>query len=327
MDSGNSLDREFLYQFNGNTCLCAGAGSGKTSALVKMYLSLIAGNTSFGEPVRIEQIVAITFTEKAAAEMKKRVKEAIKRKIFESKEKALWEEKLRGLERAHIKTIHSFCAGILRENPVEAVVDPGFAILDGYEASELLEQIVHQVLMEGLANRDPVVEKLICDYGFSGYNQVRGLKELLKGLYQELYSEGLSWDKLDQMRANNNLRAEKQLSSKMYSLQENMERLTRLMQEGAVKKSAKSFSSIGELIQTYCDITNTGGDELIKRGGELLALENHIKGNWPVAVRELKKNLEEILAKMKEACYQLLGSEYLDGFQQMLKKVDKYYLL
>ncbi|NOQ86581.1 MAG: hypothetical protein GQ554_06855, partial [Deltaproteobacteria bacterium] len=55
MDSANSLDRESLFQFNENTCLCAGAGSGKTSALVKMYLSLIAGDTSFGEPVRIEQ--------------------------------------------------------------------------------------------------------------------------------------------------------------------------------------------------------------------------------------------------------------------------------
>ena len=325
MDSANSLDRESLFQFNENTCLCAGAGSGKTSALVKMYLSLIAGDTSFGEPVPIEQIVAITFTEKAAAEMKKRVKEAIERKIVESKEKPLWEERLRGLERAHIKTIHSFCAGILRENPVEAVIDPGFAILDSYEASEILEQIVHQVVMEGLASRDPVVEKLIYDYGFSGYNQVSGLKELLKRLYQEIYSEGLSWDKIDQIRGNNNLRAEKLLSSKMYSLEENMEKLTILIQQGAVKKSAKSFAYIEELIQNYFSITDAPVDELIERGGDLLVLENYIKGNWPVAVRQLKKSLEEIFSKMKEAYYQLLGSEYLDGFQLMLKKVDEYY--
>ena len=128
MGSYSSVNRESLFQFDGNICLCAGAGSGKTSALVNMYLTLISGDTSFNEPVRIEQIVAITFTEKAAAEMKKRVRDAIEQKIFESEEKTFWEDRLRRLERAHIKTIHSFCAGILRENPVEAAVEPGFAI-------------------------------------------------------------------------------------------------------------------------------------------------------------------------------------------------------
>ena len=79
--SNNRTDRESVFQFDQNTCLCAGAGSGKTSALVKMYCSLISGESSFGEPVPLERIVAITFTEKAAAEMKKRVRETLEQKL------------------------------------------------------------------------------------------------------------------------------------------------------------------------------------------------------------------------------------------------------
>ncbi|MCK5256320.1 MAG: UvrD-helicase domain-containing protein, partial [Deltaproteobacteria bacterium] len=51
------------------------------------------------------------------------------------------------LDRAHIKTIHGFCTGILREYPVEAAVDPAFTILDEYETSEILERVVHEVVV------------------------------------------------------------------------------------------------------------------------------------------------------------------------------------
>ena len=98
LHSDYSEERQSLFQFNENICLCAGAGSGKTSVLVAMYLNLISGESSFNEPISIEQIVAITFTEKAAAEMKSRVREAIARRVVESEEKALWEERLRMLE-------------------------------------------------------------------------------------------------------------------------------------------------------------------------------------------------------------------------------------
>lgn len=318
-------DRETLFQFDRNTCLCAGAGSGKTSALVKMYLALIAGDTSFDAPLRIEQIVAITFTEKAAAEMKKRVRESIERNIRESNQKSLWEERLRGLEKAHIKTIHSFCAGILRENPVEAAIDPGFAILDSDEASEILERIVHRVVMEGLESRDPVVKKLIYDYGFSGSKQVRGLNELLIKLFQEICGHGLNWDKIDQIKEHNHLRAEKRLSSTMSSLEENMKKLTVFINQGAVEQSAKSFPCIKALIQHYIDITNTWEDDRIGRGGALLELLTDMKGNWPNAVRDFKKNLEEIFRTLQGAYYQLLSSEHLDGFLQMLITVGEYY--
>ena len=62
VNSGYSTEKESLYRFNENICFCAGAGSGKTSVLVKMYLALISGDSSFNEPIPIERVVAITFT-------------------------------------------------------------------------------------------------------------------------------------------------------------------------------------------------------------------------------------------------------------------------
>jgi len=325
VNSSYSADQDSLFQFNENICLCAGAGSGKTSVLVKMYLSLISGESSFNDPIPIEQIVAITFTEKAAAEMKRRVREAIERKILESEERTSWEKRLRSLENSHIKTIHSFCAGILRENPVEAAIDPHFTVLDDYEASGILEQIVHEVVMEGLDGREPMVHKLVYDYGFSGYNQVRGLKDFLKRVCLQVYSSGLSWDKIDQMKVKNYKRAEELLCSRMCSIKESLKRLMILSTQGAIKKSAKSYSYIEELIRHYHMVMSAREDKLIERGGALLALENYLKGTWPTVVRDLKKSLQESFSLMREAYYQLLSYEHLDGFQQMIKKVTHYY--
>jgi len=317
-----SGERESLFQFNENICLCAGAGSGKTSVLVKMYLALISGNSSFNEPIPIEQIVAITFTEKAAAEMKKRVREAVEQKIFESEEKSAWEERLRSLGRAHIKTIHSFCTGILREYPVEAAVDPNFTILDEYETSEILEQIVHEVVIKGLDNKDEMVIKLVHDYGFSGYNQVGGLKDFLKGICLEACGSGLAWDTIGQMQEKNYRRAEELLNSRVYSIEEDLRNLIKLFKKGAVKESTKSYSRIEKLVRHYHLVTSTPGSDLVKRGGALLTLEDYMKGNWPTAVKNLQKNLRESISEMKGAYYQLLSHECLDGFQKILKKVS-----
>lgn len=96
--------------------LSAGAGSGKTSVLVERFLSLVDEGSAPGE------ILAVTFTEKAAAEMKERI---VRR--FEERGD---EEGRRQTEAAYISTIHGLCARLLRENPLAARLDPGFGVMD-----------------------------------------------------------------------------------------------------------------------------------------------------------------------------------------------------
>ncbi len=106
----------------------AGAGTGKTTVLLERLLSLIRSGVS-----RLDQIAAITFTERAAGELRVRLRaeiEAALDALSPERERRLFLEALGALERAPIATIHAFCAGILRDHPVEAGVDPEFTVLE-----------------------------------------------------------------------------------------------------------------------------------------------------------------------------------------------------
>ena len=102
----------------------AGAGSGKTRALVGRYLSLLES----GLPLR--SIVAITFTDKAAREMRTRIRRQINEWLqMDAPDKDWWQSVLADLDAARIGTIHSLCADILRAHPAEAGLDPRFEVL------------------------------------------------------------------------------------------------------------------------------------------------------------------------------------------------------
>ena len=112
---------------HGDAVVTAGAGTGKTRTLVARYLALLES----GVPLR--RIVAITFTRKAAREMRNRVRQQIRAwqpRAGEPERTAFWQQCYADLDAAYIGTIHGLCAAILRAHPAEAGVDPGFGELD-----------------------------------------------------------------------------------------------------------------------------------------------------------------------------------------------------
>jgi len=119
----------------------AAAGTGKTTALVGRIVAVVrAGLTS------LDRVVAVTFTEKAAGEMKLRLRTELERareEAQEASERQNLEKALAALEVTHINTIHGFCSDLLRERPVEAGMDPAFRVLDELEANKLIEQAFH----------------------------------------------------------------------------------------------------------------------------------------------------------------------------------------
>jgi len=121
----------------GSLCVTAGAGTGKTFVLVNRYLGMIAPAGGTGDAGGVAGILALTYTEKAAAEMKARIRSAVA-----EQEGAGWDQVAEDLLFAHISTIHSFCSGILREFALEAGVEPGFVPLEEYELERILEQAV-----------------------------------------------------------------------------------------------------------------------------------------------------------------------------------------
>jgi ATP-dependent helicase/nuclease subunit A len=148
----------------GDAIVTAGAGSGKTRTLVGRYLALLED----GIPLR--GIVAITFTDKAAREMRTRIRQAIADWLAQGPpRRAFWEEVFADLDAARIGTIHSLCAQILRAHPVEAAqldVMPGFDVLEEGRAAVLRARAVEEAL--AWAAKDDVASHLFGALGELG---------------------------------------------------------------------------------------------------------------------------------------------------------------
>jgi ATP-dependent exoDNAse (exonuclease V) beta subunit len=118
----------------------AAAGTGKTTALVKRMVEALASGRA-----RLDQMVAVTFTEAAAGELKLRLRAAIERDRQDERRSPAEREHLRNalpqLEVARIGTIHAFCAELLRERPVEARVDPQFQVAPDDVARRLFARV------------------------------------------------------------------------------------------------------------------------------------------------------------------------------------------
>jgi len=116
----------------GDTFISASAGTGKTYRLVKEYTDILGGDPSLD----LDNVLAITFTEKAAKEMKERVSRKIAEKLQEAAtddERARWKRLGDRIMDAWISTIHSFCDRLLRESLLytDYGIDPGFSIITG----------------------------------------------------------------------------------------------------------------------------------------------------------------------------------------------------
>lgn len=146
--------------------LTAGAGSGKTRTLVARYLWLLE------EGFDPREIVAITFTEKAAREMRNRVREGVRRRTLraDSSERDRWEALQARMDAARIGTIHSFCAEVLRAHPARAGRDPAFEVLEEGTVRAIKAQTVEDVLAEAAEDAETV--EIFSDLSTQGLRRV-----------------------------------------------------------------------------------------------------------------------------------------------------------
>ncbi len=166
-----------------SVALSAGAGCGKTFVLTERFLSHLEPAKKRGEsPARLSQLVAITFTERAAREMRDRIRRACYERLgtrekpgCPEEEVEHWRELLRELDSARISTIHSFCGALLRSHAVEAGLDPHFRVLDAAQSETLLFELVDRGLRRRLAERDEDTIELVVKYGLDRLREMVGL--------------------------------------------------------------------------------------------------------------------------------------------------------
>ena len=167
--------RAFAQDPGENVVLEASAGTGKTTVLVSRYVNLLARGI---DPANI---LAITFTRKAAAEMRERIIRDLRRAAAQATfDKGRWAAIRDRLADVQISTIDAFCLALLREFPLEADLDPGFSLADETEVPRLVDQALDTSLaiFIGRAKREPDIALVLAQLGTSRARE--GLAHLLQ---------------------------------------------------------------------------------------------------------------------------------------------------
>ena len=167
--------RSFAVEPDNNVVLEASAGTGKTSVLVARYVNLLKRGV---DPANI---LAITFTRKAAAEMRERIVRELGEAAARSElDRARWIELRDRLGDIAISTIDAFCLSLLREFPLEADLDPGFDLADETEVPRLIETALDQALriLTSQSRTDPDIALVFAQLGIARTRE--GLASLLE---------------------------------------------------------------------------------------------------------------------------------------------------
>lgn len=173
-----------------DTLLVANAGTGKTTTVVGKImwrLGLPFGvNGETGEPLappavpcRLDEIAAITFTEKAAYDLKRQLRKRIE--ASSRADELRWE-----IDRASVGTIHSFCGELLREHALRLGIDPTFEILDEDEAWAEQDELIKTFLLERLAEEDAAAEAVLRRWKLTGWRHVKGVIDHVRDVVRDL---------------------------------------------------------------------------------------------------------------------------------------------
>jgi ATP-dependent exoDNAse (exonuclease V) beta subunit len=155
----------------GHVFVSAGAGTGKTLVLVERFANAVCD-----EGLDVGSVLVITYTERAAGELRTRIRE----ELLERDRADL----ARQLDGAWISTIHGFCHRLLKAYPFAAGLDPRFRVLDDSQARVLRGEAFEEALSEFCAGEDPRRLRLLATYG------ARGLRRMLTGVYETLRAAG-----------------------------------------------------------------------------------------------------------------------------------------
>jgi ATP-dependent helicase/nuclease subunit A len=157
----------------------AGAGTGKTGVMVDRYCRLV-----LDEGIAPDSVLAFTFTDKAAAELRERIRAAIEARADAGSERA--RELLDTLGGAWVMTIHGFCNRLLSSHPVAVGIDPRFRVLDAAEAERAAEEAFDEALADFLGAGDEERERTVAAY------EIAGLRGTVIAVHAELRSRGIA---------------------------------------------------------------------------------------------------------------------------------------
>lgn len=168
------LERVYIMDYldtNKSVMISSPAGSGKTEKLSRRYIALLQ------KGIDVERILAITFTDKAAAEMKQRIL-----KILRAEDEKLFRGLLEKMPLMRVSTIHSFCGTLLRRFSFEAGIDPNYKVEDAIDSRIIWEEVLYEIMMDA-GKGDNVHSLFLQELGEKGFGGLGYLKNIMDYLY------------------------------------------------------------------------------------------------------------------------------------------------
>jgi len=157
----------------------AGAGTGKTAVMVDRYCRLVCD-----EGVSPDAVLAFTFTDKAAAELRQRIRFSLQLRADSGSERA--RELVAGIGKAWVTTIHGFCSRLLAGHPIAAGIDPRFRVLDTAETARAAREAFDEALEAFLAEHEDSRELTLAAF------DIGRLRSMVTGVHAELRSRGVA---------------------------------------------------------------------------------------------------------------------------------------
>ncbi|MCR5703810.1 MAG: helicase-exonuclease AddAB subunit AddA [Eubacterium sp.] len=171
--------KEVIDTRNRNILVAAAAGSGKTAVLVERIVELV---TDKEHPINIDELLVVTFTRAAAAEMKERVRQRLEEMAGKCPEDENLKKQLSYIHNAQITTIDSFCTRVVKEHFEQIEMDPNYRIGDEVELEMMKADIIEELLEECFEEADPDFMNLAEQYTSS--KMTDGIGKLINQLYK-----------------------------------------------------------------------------------------------------------------------------------------------
>ncbi|MEE9436252.1 MAG: UvrD-helicase domain-containing protein [Candidatus Adiutricales bacterium] len=266
-----------IFRFEDNTAVLAGAGSGKTMTLIEMIRRLLAGQIPRLGQVELGQILALTYTEKAAREMRDRLRKVLNAEILASspEQREFWLRQRRFLDRAQIGTIHGFCNQVLKKYALEADLDPDYRIMvEAAEVRDLKERALRKTLLDLIDNDDPDLLKLLEVFPWKGIGRSKGLGDILVRLMAQnrTFGQALRIDNED----GNSIREHQESLLQAAGLVDELIAAQRITPEKSYFAKVKGFANeVRSLIRP-----EMSEDYILEY---LDSLEEFLKGGWFLA--------------------------------------------
>jgi ATP-dependent helicase/nuclease subunit A len=299
----------------------AGPGSGKTRVLVERYLHILREKRL----PSIDQIVAITFTNRAANEMRERLRKALDALVARSdgEEHDRWRRYKRTLDGAVITTIHGFCLRLLRDFPVEAELDPQFMLLDEHRAATVLAAAVEESLNAAISEHDDSIVRLTAGIGRSM------LANALFEIYLKVRGHGLSFDHILERTVENHSVAEDYyaLCDELDALMLDLLSVRAITSRGSEKKAALQIQwpRVREILRNL----ETPLAEYCNAIAEFRETARpDARGHIATLVKQLDDlfwgdTKEKCFGRLPQVRFDLLAKDYAVALVNLLKTIDQ----